>query len=314
MSRTFSRRYPVRAFTIVELLVVISIIGVLIALLLPAVQAAREAGRRASCKNNLKQLGLAVQLYHDAYGKFPISVSPYREGPNPSRQRSGKGWIVSMLPQLEQQGLYDEFKTGFAGDFFSGGGLNHSSLADAMKTELQVLLCPSDGASVSVVQWEWVGEYVATTNYKGVLGDTRMGGTFSMHTGGSLPDCHSNGPCQGVFHRVSYQRPVRLSNVTDGTSSTFLIGEDVPSQNNHSAAFYANGDFASCHAPLNFYPDPPRPDDWWDVMSFRSRHPGGASFCFVDGSVRFINDEIEHDVYRALSTKSNGEIVPGVPH
>ncbi|MBC8355646.1 MAG: DUF1559 domain-containing protein [Planctomycetes bacterium] len=310
MLQASSRRQTAVGFTIVELLVAIAIIGVLVALLLPAVQAAREAARKMSCKNNLKQLGLAVQLYHDAYGTFPISVSPYDEGPHPTPQRSGKGWIVSMLPQLEQQALYDEFKIGFAGDFFSGGGLKTPSLADPMKTELPVLQCPSDGAGLSLLQWEWTGENVATTNYKGVLGDTRLGGLFSMHAGGSLPDCHQVGPCQGAFHRVSYQHPVRMRNVIDGTSSTFLIGEDIPLHNNHSAAFYANGDFASCHAPLNFFPDPPRPDDWWDVMSFRSRHPGGASFCLVDGSVRFVADGIDHDVYRALSTKGQGEVVP----
>jgi prepilin-type N-terminal cleavage/methylation domain-containing protein/prepilin-type processing-associated H-X9-DG protein len=310
MADVGAHRHLPRGFTIVELLVVIGIIGVLVALLLPAVQAARESARRTWCADNLKQLGLAVHVYHDTHRGFPISVGPYPEGVRPAPQRNGKGWIVSVLPHLGQQGLYDEFTIGFAGDFFAGGGLKNPSLAGPMATELPVLHCPSDGASVSIFQWEWTGERVATTNYKGVLGDTRLGGNSSIHTGGSMPDCHHTGPCNGLFYRVSYQFPNRMSSVTDGTSSTFMIGEDTPTANNHSAAFYANGDYASCHAPLNFFPIPPRPDDWWDVMSFRSRHPGGANFCLVDGSVRFINDAIQHAVYRAVSTKSNGEILP----
>ncbi len=86
-----------------------------------------------------------------------------------------------------------------------------------------------------------------------------------------------------------------------------MVGEDVPRENNHSVAFYANGDYASCHAPLNFFPKPSRPNDWWDVMSFRSRHPGTAQFCLSDGSVRIINETIDRSLYRALSTRNGNE-------
>lgn len=305
-----SRRIENRGFTLVELLVVIAIIGILVALLLPAVQAAREAARRMSCKNNIKQLGVAVHVYHDVNRRFPISVSPYAEGPSPSRQRNGKGWIVSILPQLEQQPLYDQFQPCFNGDFFSGGGLKDPSCRDAVKTQLSVLQCPSDSSArrLSLNEWEWKGTAVAVTNYKGVLGDTRMGGTASIHAG-SMPDCHATGPCPGVFYRVTYMHSVGFNSIQDGTSATFLIGEDVPSANYHSAAFYSNGDFASCHATLNFFPDPPRPNDWWDVVSFRSRHPGGAHFAFCDGSVRFVSETIDYAIYRGLSSKSGGEVV-----
>ncbi len=299
-----------RGFTLVELLVVIAIIGILVALLLPAVQAAREAARRAKCTNNLKQIGLAIHNYHDAWRVIPVSIGPWSAGPRPSPERNGKGWIVSILPQLEQQALFDEFRPGFLGDFFSGGGLKDPACRDAMKTQLDVLHCPTDTSVLknSTVQFQWDGIEVALTSYKGVIGDTRMGGGASMHPG-TEPDCHHVGGCNGIFFRTNYQEPIHFADITDGTSGTLMIGEDVPKQNDHSAAYYANGDYASCHAPLNFVPDPPRPRDWWDVMSFRSLHPGGANFCLADGSVRFISETIDHAQYRALSTRDGREPV-----
>src|SRR5262245_1646718 len=105
-------------FTLVELLVVIAIIGILVALLLPAIQAAREAARRTGCANNLKNLGLAALTHHDAKKHFPLSYGSAYTGESPTPQ-SGAGWILSMLPQLEEQGLYDQFKAGgaFEGQF-----------------------------------------------------------------------------------------------------------------------------------------------------------------------------------------------------
>ncbi len=306
---TANRRRP--AFTLVELLVVIAIIGLLVALLLPAVQMAREAARRVECQNHLKQLGLAAHNHHDAHRKLPISVSPFREGPQPWPRRDGRGWILSALPYLEQQPLHDRFSRVFGSDFLSGAGLRDPAVRDAVQTRLPVLQCPSDGSAgdLSADQWQWEGIEVALTSYKGVIGDNRMGGSQSMHPG-SEPDCLHTGDCPGLFYRLTYQRPARLSQVRDGTSNTLLVGEDVPEHNAHSTAYYANGDYASCHAPLNYFPRPPRPRQWWDVMSFRSRHPNGASFCLADGSVRFIGQTIDYLLYRALSTKAGGEPAP----
>lgn len=296
-----------KGFTLVELLVVIAIIGVLLALLLPAVQMAREAARKVHCRNNLKQLGLAVHAYHDVCRVLPISIGPWWQGPRPSPQRNGKGWIVSILPQLEQQPLYDRFVPFFAGDFFTGYGIRSVGCRDLLKHQLSVLQCPSDPdvRENSREQMELTGIEVALTSYKGVLGDSKLEG--SIHPG-SEPDCHAHGGCNGLFFRVSYQEPQRLAHVRDGTSNTFLIGEDVPSHNYRSAAYYANGDYAACHAPLNYFPDPPTPNDWFNVVSFRSRHPGGAHFCMADGSVQFVAETIDHDTYRALSTKAGGEV------
>jgi prepilin-type processing-associated H-X9-DG protein len=92
-------------------------------------------------------------------------------------------------------------------------------------------------------------------------------------------------------------------------TNTLMVGEDVPAHNWHSTAYYCNGDYSSCHAPLNYLPEPPTPADWWNVMSFRSLHPGGAQFCMADGSVRFFDEQIDYVLYRALSTKAGEEIV-----
>lgn len=297
-------------FTLVELLVVIAIIGILVALLLPAVQAAREAGRRTQCVNHLKQFGVAIHNYHDTLKLIPFGVSPWGEGSRPSSSPSGKGWIVSVLPQLEQPGLYSQFEPGFVGNMFANGGIANPACANAMKTQLSFLACPSDPTPdrIRTDQYQWSGVQVVVTSYKGCIGDTRMGGGASIHPG-TEPDCHNTNNCNGIFYRNGYQDQVRLASIKDGTSNTFMVGEDVPMENNHSAAFYSNGDYASCHAPLNYFPKPPDPNNWPNVISFRSKHPGGANFCLADGSVRFIAQTIDYTMYRRYSTKAASDIV-----
>jgi len=305
---------PKSGFTLVELLVVITIIAILIALLLPAVQAAREAARRMQCTNNLKQIGLAILAYEQAFGMLPSGTAyddpvadPYKPDA-PNEGETGKGWTISVLPYLEQQALFDQFAPGFEGYFLQGLGIKRSDCRMAMKTPLSVFRCPSDSyPPTSTKMYQWENIEVAVTNYKGVLGDSRIGGTSSVHQG-SMPDCHKTRNCPGIFWRHSYLNPVYLRQITDGTSSTFMVGEDLPEQNYHSTLYYANGEYASCHAPLNYMPNPPTPLLWWNVMSFRSYHAGGAHFCCVDGSVHFVSEQINYDLYRALSTKAGGEI------
>src|SRR5690242_21356676 len=94
-------------------------------------------------------------------------------------------------------------------------------------------------------------------------------------------DCHDRNGCNGIFYRNNYQDRPRLASVTDGTSNTLMVGEDLPEQNWHSAAFYANGSYGNCHTPLNFFPRPAEPWEWSVVISFRSRHHGGANFCLA---------------------------------
>ena len=174
--RAVFRRRP--AFTVVELLVVIGIVAVLLAIALPAVQAARESARRTRCRNNLKQLGMAVQAYHDVCHTLPVSVGPWAQGPRPAPQRNGKGWIVSILPQLEQQALYDQFVPFFDGDFFTGYGLKSVGCRPLLQHQLPVLQCPADASvrGTSPDQFELWGIDAALTSYKGVLGDSRLAG------------------------------------------------------------------------------------------------------------------------------------------
>ncbi|MCC6123335.1 MAG: DUF1559 domain-containing protein [Pirellulales bacterium] len=291
-----------RGFTLVELLVVIAIIGILIALLLPAIQASRESARRMACSNNLKQLGLGVHGFLDSRHVFPAGRAydyPTANPPFPPLEAlTGKGWIVDILPFLEHKSLYEQLKPGMKGFH----ALWSPACAQAVKTQIPELHCPADPSSLknSFVQWQWGGIEVATTNYKGCEGDTRLGGNQSIWQG--TGDCGSD--CPGIFWRHSYLEPIAIKHVKDGTSHTFLIGEDLPAENEHTMAFYSNGDWASCHAPLNYFPRPSTPGLYWNVISFRSRHKGGAQFCFADGHVAFVDENIAIDLYQALSTKS----------
>jgi prepilin-type N-terminal cleavage/methylation domain-containing protein/prepilin-type processing-associated H-X9-DG protein len=349
-----------RGFTLVELLVVIAIIGILVALLLPAIQSAREAARRTSCTNNLKNLGIAVLTHHDVHKHFPVSMGHTDPNEAPGLAQPGAGWILQTLPQLEEQPLYDQFKHGgaFEGSYTPANacrlapapnrGLastkNGIVVRDLMKTQLTVLQCPSD-ASVQVLsnqQYEWTGPTgcdTALTSYKGVLDDTWLGegagaeepyaNDLSPYPSGvyeeppppnilpSQRDCHRDTRCRGIFYRQSFQSPVKIAQVTDGTSKTFMIGEDVPDYNLHSVAYYSNGDWCSCNLPLNHGMNEPPSDlfrqQWWNGQGFRSLHPGGANFCLADGSVRFVPETIDSDIYRTSCTRDGGEVGSAVP-
>jgi prepilin-type processing-associated H-X9-DG protein len=110
-----------------------------------------------------------------------------------------------------------------------------------------------------------------------------------------------------MFFRNSYQVLIKFAQITDGLSNTLAVGEDVSSQNEHGAAFYANGDYASCHAPLNTFFQPPQPANWPVVISFRSRHMGGVNFCAADGSVHFLSDTMDRLTYMELCTRAGNE-------
>jgi prepilin-type N-terminal cleavage/methylation domain-containing protein len=346
----FRLRRP--GFTLVELLVVIAIIGILVALLLPAIQAAREAARRSGCSNNLKNLGLAALNHHDVMKHFPVSNGAPYAGEAPVEQ-TGAGWILNMLPQLEEQPLFDKFRAygAFEGRMRqnkAGAGVemnglysvkNGNSVPLLMQTELPILRCPTDPSNTRIRedQAEWdiatggAAIPVAVTNYKGVADDTFLGQTFGgtvsndastypsgiytdpppVYDSGSTRDCHNNLRCRGIFFRQSFQRPVKIASVTDGTSKTLMIGESLPDYDNHSVAFYGNGDWCSCNLPLNnlLNVDPATLNlrFWWDQQSFRSLHPGGAQFGLADGSVRFVSDSIDNQTYRTACTRNGGE-------
>ncbi len=331
-----------QAFTLVELLVVIAIIGVLVALLLPAVQAAREAARRMTCSNNLKNLGLAIMNFEGTSKKFPVSIHYGGDGCQVPPEfcdiaMTGKGWIVDILPYLEQAPLHDSMKLGFndpskpasAMTFRASGsggrGMGRREIREFVQIQLPVLTCTSDEtATVRDDQFWWRGIEVATTSYKGVLGDTvvvpQLGPIWTHNSSdpggpkdfGSMPDCHDGSPegCNGIFWRNNYGHDITMRKVSDGTSNTFLVGESVVEQDHHSAAYFSDGDWASCNMQLNYFADLDSVESqWYDVRGFRSRHPGGAQFAFIDGSVHFVTEGIDHQTYRALSTRDGGEVI-----
>jgi prepilin-type N-terminal cleavage/methylation domain-containing protein/prepilin-type processing-associated H-X9-DG protein len=310
-------------FTLVELLVVIAIIGILVALLLPAVQAAREAARRTSCSNNLRNVGLAVLGYTDVHDVFPISIGQWPEEfsrngqwigpPGGSVTYSGKGWIPNILPFMEEQALFDGLSPGFQGQF-NPEGMYRLEIRNFIRQKPPILTCPSDpdAAAPSAEQYWWPNIEVAVTSYKGVLGDSVVWPQATIYNDGSLPDCHNKLGCRGIFWRNNYFEPIKMQMITDGTTKTFMIGESVLAQDYHSAAYFGDGDWASCNVPLNVFNDgDPQTvrNEWYNARSFRSLHPGGAHFAMADASVQFVTEGIEHVTYRGLCTRNGAEVV-----
>jgi Protein of unknown function (DUF1559) len=298
-----------------------------------------------------------VLNHHDVQKHFPVSMGYVREGGEqpPGVDQPCTGWIVSTLPQLEEQALYDQFQQGgaFEGSYTAQGGgcrqpqlgrgigsiKNGISVPALMQTQLSILQCPSDSSvtQLSNVQYEFTGCSVALTSYKGVLDDTFLGQVDGSQYKNDVPpeyrsgiykepstspvagtdrDCHRDMRCRGIFFRHSYRRPVTMRKVTDGTSKTLMIGEDSPDYNKHSSAFYSNGDWCSCNLPLNHGMTLPPQDPvflstWWEGQGFRSKHPGGVHFCLVDGSVRFVPEDLDNVVYRTSCTRNGAESVGG---
>lgn len=332
-------------FTLVELLVVIAIIGILIALLLPAVQSARMAARRIECQNNLKQLGLGCLEYHETNSILPFSVfvrfTRYRK-PLPQRDNageppivsrnmggSGKSWLTSILPFLEQPGLYDTISEyGYQGDFFKGAGMLSRSPGNALKLAVQTVLpefyCPADdwiaeNRITNQPDWDfgWAAkEGLAGTDYKGVIGDNAMPRNAFRFPGSF--DCHRGHFCNGLLWRNDWlEADSRYRSMTDGTSHTFMIGETLPEIDNHGAWASANGTWATCGNPPNWMTnaDPQllkrmqfTSDGRQQLLSFRSRHEQGINFCYADAHVSFVSDVVDHSAWRAAATRNGGEV------
>lgn len=305
-----------RAFTLVELLVVIAIIGVLVALLLPAVQSAREAARRMQCSNNLRQIGLGTHNYIDTFGFVPINYLPNSPAPNWNDNSNFPhwSWLSRLLPYIEQQNLY-------AGCNVGVNTLRQSQ--QFVSTQVKTFLCPSDDYSKRGPRLD--GHNLGTpalanplplgqSNYRGVSGQNWQWGDSRWNPLVSNIDGSRDGLLQGdgLFCRQDFLRPRRLAQVTDGTSNTFLAGEDLPELNTHCSWPYANHTQGTCA----IWPNAKRPDgkpfdktDWPNVYSFHSKHPSGLQFAFIDGSISFIPNTIEIAVYRSLATIQSGESV-----
>jgi prepilin-type N-terminal cleavage/methylation domain-containing protein/prepilin-type processing-associated H-X9-DG protein len=345
-------------FTLVELLVVIAIIGILVALLLPAIQAAREAARRTQCSNNLKNIGLACINFHDTNGRIPYSIGVWVEDrdrnrndlrpPGAAGQRgvmhpdnggpgyNGKGWVVDILPAMEETAIYDaimqalEDSTGSKQFLISGptsgNGMGHPSIRQIVRKQLPWFWCPSDGSGgkESNQQYFWDipagrGQWHATMNYKGVIGDSVVGdglggvGPFGGEPMGSEPDCHNTVDCNGLIWRSNYYYPLQLKEITDGTSKTLMIGEGIVEQDFESAAYFAMSNWATCGMPLNYWIENYTYETrgaatWPETRGFKSMHPGGAQFVMADGSVQYIIEGIDQSVYRGLATRDGGEV------
>ncbi|MCC7084871.1 MAG: DUF1559 domain-containing protein [Pirellulales bacterium] len=309
-------------FTLIEVLVVIAMIGVLVALLLPAVQSAREAARRVHCSNQLKQLALAAQHYHATWNSFPPGVDR-----STSKKQS---LFVFLLPEMEDRSFYEQWKQPNADRAVLGA------------TVLPGLVCPSDRIPNNPVQNKMSAKCYGLTSYGG------NGGTRSFHP--DSPDLKAD----GIFFEVGAksrpvvdQRAVRISDIADGTSSTLLFGErshDDPNFDSFakrgweqtmgeygywtaSGGNLALGDVTlSSFAELNYrvpatYENRAEANPAASSVSafrfyadrrlsaFGSNHPGGANFALADGSVRFIHNDIPQESLRAMSTRSGGEPV-----
>ncbi len=297
------------AFTLVELLVVLAIIAVLIALLIPAVQKVREAAARMNCGNNLKQIALATHAYCDAHHFFPVdSLTAY----GPSTQ--SWSWLARVLPFIEQNNLSAQ------------ANIPVNTLYDSRNlavAQIKVFLCPSDTAYLAGPRSDAadLGQYpggpyfppcidAGQTNYKGVSGANWMWGDPQWHNPGTNGSWDGLTYGDGLFYRGDFLTPKRITDITDGTSNTFMIGEDVPVKNHWCSWPYANNAVGTCAiAPNALQPDGTEYDsnDWENVYSFRSRHPNGLQFAYADGSVHFIETSIDLATYRAMATIRGGE-------
>lgn len=287
------------AFTLVELLVVIAIIGILIALLLPAVQMAREAARRCSCRINLKQVGLATLMYHDVQGHLP----PPKAG-NVSGTTDHGSTLILLLPYLEEGALYDTYDINLP----ISNAMNRTITTSTIPTYICPSMLPPSGKTLGTDEAYGHGSYLISTRvqYKPFIND-------------------------GAFENVAADEPYRLglAGITDGTTKTLLMGEInypygdkevLPSIDNPPAFGQATsfawaqgykllawGHMATDESHLfNNHND-------WDIpdiyRTYRSDHPGGVNFVMLDGSVRFLSDNSDPEVRHALVTREGEEII-----
>ncbi|MEW4563124.1 DUF1559 domain-containing protein [Bremerella sp. JC770] len=306
-----------KGFTLVELLVVIAIIGVLIALLLPAVQQAREAARRMQCTNNLKQLSLSLHNYHDSLGSFPPGWIYLASGRGTSTLGDPSfGWGTFVLPYIEQSALFDQMNP---------GTVDYASVPDTLaETKLDAFICPSDNPPGPVV---FSSHSQGPSNYSAVMGrfDLLAAGTFHSPAVSSVTnpfydrtdDDNLKFKPDGVFGPNS---EIRFADITDGTSNTLSFGEKSQLHGNAKAVWMGPrlDKCAGCSVGAVFgtvgvvdfaINEDGGSDGWQEERVFTSRHPGGAIFALCDGSTRFIAETIDMGTYSNLGQRSDGNVV-----
>jgi len=301
-----SFRHPRPASTLVELLTVLAVLGVLVGLLLTAVQAARAAAVRISCSNNLRQLGLASHQYLDSYQTLPPSSTQLT---NPVISRYGVPWTVLLLPYLEQTALRETVEPAFI-----ASGLVRNPPHVGLSTVVKVYTCPADARLVAPITDD-MGYTAAYGSYLAVTGSgayTRDGPSITIEGNGAFGDVG-----------------VRTAEITDGLSQTLLLGERPPPgvylYGNWYTVYYPYAflfgqyswgltltaslalDYNGCRGPFQFGPG--RIENPCDSHHFWSLHPGGGWFAFADGSVHFLPYSAR-SILPALATRAGGEVIP----
>ena len=326
-----------RAFTLVELLVVIAIIGTLVGLLLPAVQSARESARRSTCSSSLRQIALGVINYHDARRRFPPGAVQSDMSCSPADYTAGTvrraSWTVWVLPYIEETRMYNSFNPSSASTRFAclvtGTSGEDSTNPAAQRTPLSIYKCPSDIAQRATEP---------SLNYFGVQGGGAEDKALCKENGFS-PNYRLRFDNGILITRLSTETAIRASDVTDGLSKTFLIGEsrwwyyaytsDGPNYFSWSSSnrvhpvgsYHHTAVLAAAVDPLNNpLVDYDASQPWGSNASgsasqklgthtrcFGSRHPGGCHMAMADGSVQFVSNSISTTIYRQLGTRADGQ-------
>ena len=301
-------------FTLVELLVVIAIIGILIALLLPAVQAAREAARRSQCTNNLKQLGLGFHNYHDTNKTFPSSILPSDSNNNGSTHYMI--WSGMLLPFIEQAPLWNNITPKGSTTLWTG-----NNLTLLQQAKIAGYMCPSapeanqpfdDGRGVNP---RYHSNYnVSVSGLMGCTMCTGGGDTWEQHFDDWGGVGGTDSRYDGAFHAREF-RAMTFADIVDGTSNTIFAGEVCQVQYNGRTNQYIyigginpNDEFGRWSSTTGIQMNSPDTDQR-GRSAFRSRHPGGAQFLLGDGSCKFIAETIDRVTYAWLGTRNGGEAV-----
>lgn len=312
-----------QAFTLVELLVVIAIIGVLVALLLPAVQAAREAARRSSCSNKIRQLAIGLHNHHDTMNQFPAGAQAnvYKVPRTDTNWIRGTSWIVFILPYIEQQNLYDKYRFDLA--------YNSNENAAVGANVIPTLYCPSGPDAKKYLDTNAPLTNNPGTHYYGIMGPAGTQTDPTVINFNGTEYSYRNGEQTGngawSYHGILSQyrdepgsistgRIVRIADVIDGTSNTLMLGENsrqVPAGKSHHYRTWIrgnNGGSGTCKnvtVPINteFY----NGSNNFNHIAFGSQHPAGCTFALADASVKFVSQNIDLYLYMVLASMNGGE-------